>query len=264
MSEHEFYDLLKECREVFEKSIPSFERKGADFDSLVYADGVRNDIITVKKYLAKTSRLVADLGCGKGHISVLLRDAGYDVIGLDIPEPTGEFNNLSKRLWQIESWRKNAEKYDVSFSLADMRKLPIRNGVFDGIVMYAVIEHISHSEFEVKETIREVWRTVKNGGYLFIFRCPRRQSYAEKLASILGFPRHDKLYEENELKKLLSANFTILEFRRTDMILAFVPCLRLWNRLSPFLLILDKILLKTPLSLFSHHMLAVCKKDSEK
>ncbi|MCW4025759.1 MAG: class I SAM-dependent methyltransferase [Candidatus Bathyarchaeota archaeon] len=255
-----FYKVLEQCREVFKETVFDFKHKGADFDSMVYAEGVRSHIDTVKQYMGKTSGLMADLGCGKGHISVLLKDAGYEMIGLDIPEPTGEFSHLSLRLWQKKSWKALGRRFGTSYGLSDIKTLPIKDGVLDGVMMYAVIEHISTEQSEVKKNIDEVKRVLKPGGYLFIFRCPRKGSYAEKLASILGLPKHDKLYGDSELKEMLASNFTVLEFARTDMILAFMRCQPLWNKLSPLLLALDSILLKTPVSVLSHHLMVVCQK----
>jgi SAM-dependent methyltransferase len=254
-----FVSLLEDCRKIYQKNVSGFKEKGADFDSAIYAEGLRNDLCKVKKYMGN-SGLLGDFGCGKGHISVLLHGAGYEVVGLDVPELTGEFSNLSKRAWQKKPWSAFSQKYNLNYNLADIQNLPLKDGVFDGAVMYAVIEHISQSPVEVQKTLAEVHRTLKPGGYLFIFRCPNKNSYAEKIASIFGLPKHDKLYGESELKKLVSRDFTVVEFQRTDMVLAFVPFMNLWNKLSRNLLVLDRVLLKTPLKLFSHHMLMVCQK----
>jgi SAM-dependent methyltransferase len=254
-----FLSLLEDCRQVYAKNVSGFSRKGADFDSVVYAEGLRKDLGKVKKYVGDRG-LIGDFGCGKGHVSVLLNGVGFEVVGLDIPELTGEFSNLSHWAWQKRIWREFIQKYSLNYNLADIQNLPLKDGVFDGAVMYAVIEHISKSPVEIQKMLSEVHRTLKPGGYLFIFRCPNKNSYAEKIATYLKLPKHDKLYSDAELKKLVSKDFEILEFQRTDMILAFVPFMKVWNRLSRNLLVLDGFLLKTPFKLFSHHMLIVCQK----
>ena len=111
----------------------------------------------------------------------------------------------------------------------------------------------------------EINRVLKPNGKFYIFRTPRRQSYAEHLAKFLGMGSHEILMDENEVMNQLEDNgFTVLSAKRTDMIIEYIPgLLPVLNLLSPILLIVDSILLMTPLSFFAHHMQIISLKTSK-
>jgi len=252
--ENEFAQILKKCKTNPSKFI---------FDSKLYLDGIRESITEVEHGTKAKSR-VLDLGCGTGFTSFLLNKVGLEVEGADVdinnPEKIDEFKRI-KGL-QMDIWEK-LKNNNLKFRYYDGVKLPFKENNFDAVVAHAVIEHIPPKNY--LKVIREINRVLKPNGKFYIFRTPRRQSYAEHLAKFLGMGSHEILMDENEVMNQLEDNgFTVLSAKRTDMIIEYIPgLLPVLNLLSPILLILDSILLMTPLSFFAHHMQIISLKTSK-
>jgi SAM-dependent methyltransferase len=96
--------------------------------------------------------LVADLGCGPGHVSRYLHDQGVRMLGID----------LSPRM--IDSARRRSP--DIEFRVGDMRALDLPDGALAGIVAFYSLIHIG--EPEMGATLRELRRVLAPGGLLLV------------------------------------------------------------------------------------------------
>jgi len=96
--------------------------------------------------------LVADLGCGPGHVSRYLHDQGVRMLGID----------LSPRM--IDSARQRSP--DIEFRVGDMRALDLPAGALAGIVAFYSLIHIG--EPEMGATLRELRRVLAPGGLLLV------------------------------------------------------------------------------------------------
>jgi SAM-dependent methyltransferase len=96
--------------------------------------------------------LVADLGCGPGHVSRYLHDQGVRMLGID----------LSPRM--IDSARQRSP--DIEFRVGDMRALDLPDGALAGIVAFYSLIHIG--EPEMGATLRELRRVLAPGGLLLV------------------------------------------------------------------------------------------------
>lgn len=104
----------------------------------------------VKIYLAKES-VVLEGGCGTGHIVRALQYQGYKAIGVDFASET------------IKSIKEAIPELDVR--LGDVRALDFPDASLDGYLSVGVIEHF----WEGYEAImKEMYRTLKTGGFLFV------------------------------------------------------------------------------------------------
>jgi len=115
--------------------------------------------------LFKGRRLILDLGCGTGRTIRLLSGRGYKFVGIDI----------SKKMLQI------AEGFEGgSFVLADIRHLPFPDSTFDAAFsLHGGISHLKTFD-EKLLAFREISRTLKPGGLLFIdVRNPYRRDTGE-------------------------------------------------------------------------------------
>ena len=96
--------------------------------------------------------LVADLGCGPGHVARYLHDQGVRMLGID----------LSPRM--IDSARQRSP--DIEFRVGDMRALDLPDGALAGIVAFYSLIHIG--EPEMRATLRELRRVLAPGGLLLV------------------------------------------------------------------------------------------------
>lgn len=202
-----FHNTLEASRTVVVGHLPDPTTR-LDFDSQAYANNLYDDLQVACELLPQGAR-VPDIGCGKGHISVLLAEAGYNVIG-------------------------------------------------------AVLEHVDPAARQ--SFLRGIARVLRPGGYLLIFKCPRRWALAEHVAAAVGLPHHSLLVAERQLRGWLeSAGLIVSRLERTDVLPAFPPralqgC---WNRLAPLLNIAEHILRRTPWKLVAHHLRAVAQKPTQ-
>jgi len=96
--------------------------------------------------------LVADLGCGPGHVARYLHDQGVRMLGID----------LSPRM--IDSARQCSP--GIEFRVGDMRTLDLPDGALAGIVAFYSLIHIG--EPEMGATLRELRRVLAPGGLLLV------------------------------------------------------------------------------------------------
>src|SRR5262245_31495122 len=96
--------------------------------------------------------LVADIGCGPGHVARYLHDQGVEMLGID----------LSPVMVRLARERNP----DLEFRVGDMRALEISAGVLAGIVAFYSLIHIAPAEHP--PTLRELWRVLKPGGMLLL------------------------------------------------------------------------------------------------
>ncbi len=104
----------------------------------------------VKKYLPKES-VVLEGGCGMGHIVHALQYQGYQAIGIDFA--SGTIKNIKEAVPELD------------VRVGDVFDLPLENNSLDGYISGGVIEHFWNGYTPI---LKEMQRTLKIGGYLFI------------------------------------------------------------------------------------------------
>jgi len=140
------------------------------------------------------SRKFLDLGCGSGETMLLLKKLGWEVYGLDI--------------------NKNAIKYAKARGLTDARYgtykdiSNYRDGFFDAIRLYHVIEHLDDPRF----CLKLIKKKLKNGGELII-GTPNIESFASRLFGRywynLDAPRHLFLFSPQTLRRMVENEFSV-------------------------------------------------------
>ncbi len=96
--------------------------------------------------------LVADLGCGPGHIAKYLHDHGVEVLGIDL---SSEMIRCASRI-----------EPTLRFQVGDMRSLDLPDAGLAGIVAFYSIVHFEPAE--LPEVLREFRRVLSPGGVLLI------------------------------------------------------------------------------------------------
>jgi ubiquinone/menaquinone biosynthesis C-methylase UbiE len=129
-----------------------------------------------------TSGRVLDAGCGNGFFTNAIKDAGYDVTGLDISE-----NIL------IETRRRYPTAKLVLSGLDS--PWPFEDKSFDMVFSTETIEHI----FDIYEMIREANRTLKKNG-TFMVTTPYHGLVKNLIICLFNFERHFSYVEGGHIR----------------------------------------------------------------
>lgn len=125
-----------------------------------------------------------DWGCGLGQMTYFLKNRGFEVVSYDIDRGGQHF----------------LAEFGQSLVLAeDPVKLPFPDASFDAVLSSGVLEHVP----DPAASIKEVSRSLKKNGYLFVFRLPNRYSYIEFISDRLGRGDHSVKYSRREIKLTL-------------------------------------------------------------
>lgn len=118
--------------------------------------------------------LVCELGCGTGRITRRLRDAGYDMIGIDLSEDMLEV----ARRHEITAGEKKSE---ILYLNQDMREFELYGTVAAIISLCDSMNYITE-----EEELREVFRLVNNyldPGGIFIFDMNTIHKYRDQIGN---------------------------------------------------------------------------------
>lgn len=121
-------------------------------------------------FLKRKSRKgrVLDLGCGGGRHLIYMANRGFEAYGIDISE-TGL--NLSKERLR----RRGLEGYVLK---CDMSQLPYVDSCFDVVICLYTIYHQKLKR--IQETISEIRRVLRNGGFLLLnFQSKKSSRYGK-------------------------------------------------------------------------------------
>lgn len=225
--------------------------------SLMNLDIVLEDMNKFDEYVKKGT--VLDFGCGSGYNSVLLANMGFCVKGVDVDNYTEYQKNTYNKLMvedQQRLWSELSKKSKgLSFSHYN-NTLSFARDTFDAVLAHAVLEHVPAHKVPI--VLAEIHRVLKPGGILYITRLPRSLSWTEHLARAMHIGCHEKLYRDQEMSKILyKSKFEVIRQEYEEVIPAYPESIT--NVLHPFLNKLNKILLHTPIKIFSHHLRIVAK-----
>lgn len=154
----EEYDLIKceSCGLVFTQDRPDEENMGKYYDSTEYASHnaskgllnllyrfARNVMLRLKSYLiirltGRKRGALLDIGSGSGHFLAKMRNAGWEVKGIEINDKAREASSLR---FGIEVFHPD----QLAFFKAES---------FDCITFWHVLEHLNDPEYHLKNAMR--------------------------------------------------------------------------------------------------------------
>lgn len=138
---------------------------------------------------------VLDWGCGKGHVSKLMRDLGpkriesCDILAERDDSAFGQQTPLIKSF-----------KIPVT-SLLHPYVLPYADSTFDVLLSVGVLEHVPHEH----ASLLEIKRVLKPNGLFFCFFLPTTHSWTQKLAHLRGNFYHDRFYDESLVRQMVDS-----------------------------------------------------------
>lgn len=87
-------------------------------------------------------------------------------------------------------------------------KLPYEDQTFDAVLSSGVLEHVGFEH----ESIREVWRVLKDDGLLLVTFLPNRTSLTENVSRLLGsYGGHNRLYDLEKTKNVFLRSGFVVE-----------------------------------------------------
>ncbi len=161
-------------------------RKSPDFYFKWRVNRSTAGVEEANRLLALNGKQVLDLGCGFGALSYLLLEKGARVSATEI-DPD-KFAFAKKKLAKYKSFRPRLVKDG---------RLPFPDKTFDMVFIFDVIEHVTSPQ----ETLREVWRTLKKGGYLYVEFTPYYSIVGHHLYDYAKWPVH--ILPEEKIQKIV-------------------------------------------------------------
>ena len=137
--------------------------------------------------LLKPGDRVLDVGCAAGRDTRILKDMGFEAGGSDLAE---KLLDIAKRT-----------NPDIEFVLADMRRLPFADGVFDAIWASAVLHHVTKEE--MPSVLQEFYRVLRPKGILYIHTKAGQGLLRTNEATVKGETREFELVTAEELDEML-------------------------------------------------------------
>ncbi len=134
---------------------------------------------------------ILDWGAGKGHITYLLGQRGFDVTSCDLDCEAFD-SPFTQEIPIIDE-----NKIDL-VPLRHDYILPFADNSFDIVVSFGVLEHVNN-DFE---SLKEIKRILKPGGAFFFFFLPFWLSWSQRLAHLRGDYYHSRLYRLNDFQKM--------------------------------------------------------------
>jgi SAM-dependent methyltransferase len=100
----------------------------------------------------------------------------------------------------------HTEEYPAFFNFAKLRYtrlthpyfLPYEDNSFDAVIGTAALEHVPNDS----ESLKELYRVIKPGGFFIMTTLPNRFSYTEWLNRRLQKPHHLRIYSLKEAKRM--------------------------------------------------------------
>jgi SAM-dependent methyltransferase len=122
------------------RRLPSSERAAAIVDLL----------------LERGARVVLDLGCAIGRLSMLIAAQGIEVYGLDASEKAIAF---------ARSWAQDEQMPNIHFDVGMASTLCYPDSTFDAVVANAVLDHMPL--VEARKAVREIASVLRPAGFVF-------------------------------------------------------------------------------------------------
>jgi SAM-dependent methyltransferase len=136
---------------------------------------------------------ILDWGCGKGHVTKMIRDLGpKQVDSCDILS-AGKDSTFGQEVPIITTYNIQVKP------LAHEYLLPYESGTFDVLLSVGVLEHVSNE----RASLSEIARVLKPEGLFFCFFLPTRFSWTQQVSRWRGDGYHDRLYTAGHISEML-------------------------------------------------------------
>jgi SAM-dependent methyltransferase len=133
---------------------------------------------------------VLDAGCGVGYGTAHLAQVAERVVGVDVSDDA------------VSYARTHYAGPTVEFLVADVLELPFAGDSFGVVCSFEIVEHVADAE----RFVAELARVLKPGGWL-VLSTPRANDPSVRPDN----PFHEREFDADELRALLSSSFSSVE-----------------------------------------------------
>ncbi len=163
----------------------------------------------INSYFKMGGKVILDIGCGSGTISLYLSSLGNRVHGIDISK---------KAILSCKKSAKDLMLNNASFEILDFPSKKIEKSKYDSILLLEVIEHIQNHQ----KALELITQALKPGG-LLILSTPSKNAPLYKLGLLSNFDSrvgHLRRYSENEITTLIkSSGLSVIKVIKNEGIL---------------------------------------------
>jgi len=187
---------------------------------------------------------VLDWGCGKGHITYLLKARGFDVVSCDIAVEKND-SSFGQEVPIVQA------KQIAIVPLHHPSALPFADSSFDCVVSSGVLEHVPSDV----ASLYEIRRVLRPGGVFFVTYLPYFLSWTQAVSHLRGNDYHDRLYRVRRLRlQAAAAGFQLAGYSHGQLF----PKNSMPISWDPFLEPLDRLLCRyTPLKYLATNLEAL-------
>jgi 2-polyprenyl-3-methyl-5-hydroxy-6-metoxy-1,4-benzoquinol methylase len=158
--------------------------------------------------LKKTDKIL-DYGSASCEISEWLASEGYDVTACDISYDLLAFSRRRDKSRRLNS------------ACVDCEELAFKDNVFDKIICWEILHHLSYPE----KGIEEIHRIIKEGGRILVSE-PNSRSPARRLSEVMWKEESlEKSFYPGNLRKMFEKKFRVIKIT-----FEYEPEPAIWNR----------------------------------
>ncbi len=192
---------------------------------------------------------VLDWGAQHGHVSLLLRLIGMSPIPYVVCPPPQVVKSLNE-LFSGEH-----------VSSTEPITLPFKSVSIDAVVSSGVLEHVEEYGGNVAQSVAEIARVLKQGGFFFIWKLPVNASISEIKSDLFGGWSHDTRFSSRQIRRILekggfSVDLCIEEGLlplRVKAVLRAMRCVFIEN-------FIDSFAQRWPMKIFATDLFVIAKK----
>lgn len=167
-----------------------------EYDSFTrnYLDNIIHETDSFLRIL--NGKRMLDLGCGPGRDSLFFKSSGLSVFSVDLSE------NMAK----------SSKKKGLDAIIMDMEHMGFKDKSFDGVWAYTSLLHVPKQKID--DVLISIYNVLKDGGVLFL---AMKEGNFEGIHTNPTYnkKRFSSLYEDYEIKGLLSKRFKVLSSSKT-------------------------------------------------
>jgi len=180
------------------------------------------DIIQFKSYISASQYLLAyqlvlqyiptsadilDWGTGSGHFSFFLLEHNYRVTGFTIQNDCTLSQHLKTKF---------PDQFTYISDPKAIKTLPLKSNSFDVVTSIGVLEHVRDSGGIEQDSLLEIKRILKPGGFFICYHFPNKYSWIELITKHLKNKyNHKYKFSRQDIQKMLEkVNFELIDTKR--------------------------------------------------